>query len=383
MNSWTLQNVNVVNVDEPVIKRHIAVRGSMIEAMDEVQGHVIDASNLYCMPGFIDMHIHGAAGADVMDASAEALYTMAKAVVKEGTTSFLATTMTQSFEAIEAALRTVATYEQQREAAQLLGIHLEGPFISKKQAGAQPIEYIHRPSKALLKKWLALSGNRIREITLAPEENIDVVSYARALGMIVSIGHSDASASVVTKAIEQGVTQATHLYNQMRAMHHRDAGVVGSVLLHRDVFVELIADFIHIHPQMIDLAYRLKGASRIILITDSMRAKGLSHGLYELGGQRVHVGDDGARLESGALAGSVLKMNEALRNMREATGASWQELTRMSSYNAAQQLNLPNKGYIAKGKDADFVIVDEQFNVKMTVVQGSIVYARLGGMHIG
>lgn len=372
-----LENVTVVNYDALTAHRNVAIEGTQIAAVTEnnAMGTGIDCTGYYCLPGFIDMHIHGADGVDTMDATAASLHQFAAALVAEGTTSFLATTMTQSEEAIAAALQNIAAFQQGEGEANLVGVHLEGPFISAQCAGAQPIEHIQPPSIEKYQQWHEMSGNQIKQITMAPEQGIELVSYAKELGVVVSIGHSNATAKETQAAVAQGVTQGTHLYNQMRAMHHREPGVVGTVLLEKDVYVEMIVDFIHIHPEMVDLAYRLKGPDKIILITDAMRAKGLAYGKYDLGGQEVTVTENGAHLANGALAGSVLKMNDALRNMRQATGAAWQELVQMSSFNAATQLKLSQKGYIEAGKDADLVIVDENLQVKYTIVNGKIVYS--------
>ncbi|WP_107942873.1 N-acetylglucosamine-6-phosphate deacetylase [Metasolibacillus fluoroglycofenilyticus] len=378
-----LENVTVVNHDCLTEHCSVKIEGTQIAAITKTNENAIgiDCTGYYCLPGFIDMHIHGANGVDTMDATITSLHQFATALVAEGTTSFLATTMTQSEAIIEAALQNVARFQQGMGEANLLGIHLEGPFISPHCAGAQPIEYIQLPSIEKYRRWHELSGNAIKQMTIAPEQGMELVNYAQQLGVVVSIGHSNATARETKEAIAQGVTQGTHLYNQMRAMHHREPGVVGTVLLEKDVYVEMIVDFIHIHPEMVDLAYRLKGSEKIILITDAMRAKGLAYGEYDLGGQEVHVTKSGAHLANGALAGSVLKMNDALRNMQQATGASWQELAQMSSFNAAKQLGLSQKGYIDAGKDADLVIIDENFQVQYTIVNGQIVYSASTDRH--
>ncbi|WP_042475122.1 N-acetylglucosamine-6-phosphate deacetylase [Bacillus ndiopicus] len=375
-----LKNVTVVNYDGLTENCNVTIEGAQIAAVTEnnQNGTGINCAGYYCLPGFIDMHIHGADGVDTMDATETSLHQFAAALVAEGTTSFLATTMTQSEEAIEAALQNVAAFKQDAGEANLLGVHLEGPFISAQCAGAQPIEHIQPPSIEKYQRWHELSGNKIMQMTIAPEEGMELVQYAKELGVIVSIGHSNATAKEAKEAVTNGVTQGTHLYNQMRAMHHREPGVVGTVLLEKNVYVEMIVDFIHIHPEMVNLAYRLKGPEKIILITDAMRAKGLAYGKYDLGGQEVNVTEAGAHLASGALAGSILKMNDAVRNMQQATGASWKELAQMSSFNAAKQLGLSQKGYIKAGNDADLVIVDKNLQVQYTIVNGKIAYSSSG-----
>lgn len=380
MTNIKITNVHIVNASHLRKHQDVWIEQGKIQ---QIASHIpksaaieIDGTGQYLMPGFIDMHIHGSANADVMDATQDALHTLAASLVREGVTSFLATTMTQQTSAIEAALQAVAQFEAQQNEAQLLGIHLEGPFISKERVGAQPIDYVAAPDAELFTKWQQLSGNRIVQVTLAPEVlgGDELLQTLREQGIVASIGHSDATFEQVQHAISLGVTQATHLYNQMRPFHHRDPGVVGGVLLSQDVKVEVIADYIHSHPHALALAYRMKGADGLVLITDAMRAKGLPHGEYELGGQAVYVTEKGAHLAQGNLAGSVLTMDEAVRNMQQATGCDVCELVAMTSFNAAQQLQLVHKGIIAEQADADVVLMSDDLRVQATIIAGNIVY---------
>ncbi|MDN7227251.1 N-acetylglucosamine-6-phosphate deacetylase [Planococcus liqunii] len=332
------------------------------------------------VPGFIDVHIHGAAGFDAMDATPEALSGMASALPKEGTTSFLATTMTQSDEAVSQALQNASGFESGDGQAEMVGIHLEGPFISKKQPGAQPVEHIIPPSTELFQKWQSLSGDRIKLVTMAPETEggYGFVDEVTSTGVIASIGHSDGTWEEMQHAISVGASHVTHLYNQMSAFHHREPGVVGTALVDKRLSVEIIADFIHSHPKSVELAFRQIGADRLVLITDAMRAKGLKPGTYDLGGQDVFVTENGARLESGALAGSILTMDEAMKNVQSCTDCSISELVAVTSYNAAKKLGLSHKGSIERGKDADLVILDEHLDVQLTICRGTIAYKKEG-----
>lgn len=376
-----ISNVTIVNYDRE-ITGDLFIRDGKVEKIGQALQVEADifldgtAKNWIVMPGFIDMHIHGSAGFDMMDATEEALRGMSRSLVKEGTTSFLPTTITQRVDAIEAALENVNGFVNNADEAEVLGIHVEGPYISTKWAGAQPIEHISEPSIEQFLKWQQLSGNRIKQVTVAPEivGGFEFVQAMSEEGIISSIGHSDASSDEVEKAVQLGAKQATHLYNQMRPFHHRDTGVVGSVLLDDHMKVEIIVDYIHSHMKAVNLAYRLKGAEGIILITDAMRAKGLEYGEYDLGGQTVYVTEKGAHLSSGALAGSILTMDQAVRNMKQTTGCSLQELVSMSSTNAAKQLKLSHKGYIDEGFDADLVILDLELNVQKTICRGNIVF---------
>ncbi len=340
----------------------------------------IDGSdkNWVVLPGFIDVHIHGASGFDTMDATPEALGGLASSLPKEGTTSFLATTMTQSDEAISKALQNASTFQASDQQAEMLGVHVEGPFISPEMAGAQPLEHIVPPSLALFEKWQEISGKRIKQVTIAPEADggIEFIKALSTEGIVASIGHSNASLEQVQEAIEAGASQVTHLYNQMSPFHHRSPGVVGAAFLERALSVEMIADFVHSHQQSVRLAYEQIGASRLLLITDAMRAKGLVPGTYDLGGQDVQVSERDARLPNGALAGSVLTMEGAVKNVKAVTNCTWAELAAMTSGNAARQLGLNHKGVIADGKDADLVILDEEANVVMTICRGNISYAK-------
>ena len=277
-------------------------------------------SSFKAVPGFIDVHIHGINGADVMDSTYDALNTMAQTLPKEGTTSFLATTITQSVHAIEKSLMNAGNYitqPQESGKAEILGIHLEGPFVNKDRAGAQPAEFIIDPNIELFKRWNILAKNTIKLVTLAPERpgGLEMVKYLKKNGIIASIGHSDATYHEAVEAIKAGANHVTHLFNGMRGLHHREPGVVGAALLHEELLAEIIVDGIHIVPEMVKLAYQQKGKQGIILITDSMRAKCLKNGVYDLGGQAITVSDEKALLDGGTLAGSILKFSDGVKNM--------------------------------------------------------------------
>lgn len=379
-NSILIKNVHVVNANFSIEKTDIYVKNGKIQSIEQninlTDIQIIDGSNQILFPGFIDMHIHGSAGVDTMDGKQESLHKMAKSLVKEGVTGFLATTMTQKLEEIEHALEAIGYFENDENEAEILGVHIEGPFISIKRVGAQPEEYIIPPNIETFNHWQKLSGGMIKEITVAPEVEggFDFVKELSKQGIVVSIGHSDATLEEVERAVSLGAKQGTHLYNQMRPFHHRDPGVVGGTLLNNQVKTEIIVDFIHSHPKSVEFAYRLKGASHIILITDAMRAKGVPYGDYDLGGQMVHVTETGAHLPNGALAGSILTMDRAIRNMKQATNCSLEDLVAMSSYNAAQQMYLANKGVISVNADADFVLLSKDLVVQKTIKAGKVVY---------
>jgi N-acetylglucosamine-6-phosphate deacetylase len=334
------------------------------------------------VPGFIDVHIHGVAGADTMDATTDALNTMAGALPMEGTTSFLATTITQKHENIEKALINAADYREHHNVpgqAEVLGVHLEGPFINKKRKGAQPEEYILNPDIDLFKHWQDLAKGDIKLVTVAPElENgTEFIRYLDQTGVIASIGHTDAVYDEVKTAVEAGAKQVTHLFNGMRGIHHREPGVAGSALIFKELMVELIADGIHVRPEVIKLVMAAKGADGMILITDAMRAKCLKNGIYDLGGQDVHVADGKALLADGTLAGSILKMNDSFKNTIQFADVSLLEAVKMTSVNPAKQLKVyDRKGSVSVGKDADLTILSGDLQVDLTICRGQIAYKR-------
>lgn len=342
--------------------------------------HVIQLPEEWIVaPGFVDLHIHGAHGADVMDGTPEALRKMQQCLPEEGTTSFLATTMTQSEQAIHQALTAVAAVQTHPgQGAELLGVHLEGPYISPDKAGAQPSAYIRAVNNLEFASFQQAAGGAIRVVTYAPElegaeEFFRLLSESNVRS---SFGHSAATYLQVQPFMQTNeIVHGTHLFNQMSPLHHRDVGLPGAFLLHDTHLVEIIADGIHVSDEMVRLVYKLKGASGIALITDSIRAKGLPDGPSELGGQEVFIQSGEARLADGTLAGSTLKMNEAFRRMREVTGCSLEEAVAMTATNAAKSLKLEDRiGAILPGMDADLVVMDAQYEVQLTICKGVIVY---------
>ncbi|GAQ19196.1 N-acetylglucosamine-6-phosphate deacetylase [Oceanobacillus picturae] len=349
--------------------------GKQSSLPDEIQE--IDGKGKIVIPGFIDGHIHGANGADVMDASNTALDSIASVLPREGTTSFLATTITQSPENIEKALKTVAAYNNKPGQAEVIGVHLEGPFIEKSKAGAQPHAYIMEPSIDQFEKWQKLSGDKIKTITMAPEHdpNGNFIRHVSDQGVIVSAGHTNSSFSDMKRAVEHGVKQVTHLCNAMTGLHHRDVGTVGAAFMLHELRAELIADGIHISKEMLQLVYKTMGSERLLLITDSMRAKCLQQGRYELGGQPVVVTEDRAVLEDGTLAGSILKMRDGAKQMLDLDGVTLQEVIEMASVNPAKQLGVyDRKGSITVGKDADLLLVDRQLHIASAICRGEVAF---------
>lgn len=332
------------------------------------------------VPGRIDLHIHGADGADVMDATPGSLRTIATALPMEGTTSFLATTTTGSPEAIEAAVRNVGEFvatDQEPGRAEVLGIDLEGPFISVEKAGAQPTEHVTGPDSRLLDRWRSVSDDTISVVVLAPEVggSAELIESLSRAGIVPSVGHSNATYDEVAEGIDRGLSHVTHLFNGMRGLHHREPGVVGAALGHDELTVELVVDGVHVHPEVVQIAYRLVGPKRLVLVTDSMRAKGRGPGTYDLGGRPVTVAGEEARLPDGTLTGSVLRMDDAISNLIEYTGCSMGEAITTTSVNPAKRIGaFDRKGSIEAGKDADIVLLDETHGVVATLCRGVVAY---------
>ncbi len=331
------------------------------------------------LPGFIDQHIHGAGGSDGMDGTVEDIANIAKTIAAEGTTSFLVTTMTQSKENIMKAMEAVKTYREanSKEGARVVGIHLEGPFIAAAMKGAQPLEYIKEPDIATFDEYNAASGNAIKLVTLAPEvEGMgELIAHLAKKGIVPSIGHTSAKYADVKAAVEAGANNVTHTYNAQSPLHHREIGVVGSAMLLDELNCELICDTIHVSVPAMKVLVKNKPLDKISLITDAMRAKGLPDGVSELGGQTVYVKNGEARLEDGTLAGSVLRMNRAVENMVNKVGVPFTQAVDYATINPARMLGIDDEaGSIKVGKRADFTVLNEQFDVIMTVRGGEIIY---------
>lgn len=343
-----------------------------IDQIIEVNGH-------YISPGFIDIHIHGIDGNDVCDGKEEAIHQIAKSVTRHGVTSFLPTTMTLEMKVLEEILDTVRQAKSdQKEAsgeATILGVHLEGPFINRELKGAQDGTYIVQPQMELVKKYKDI----ISLITLAPEVegSLDFIEEVnKQTDIVMSMGHTNATYDQAIKGIEKGITHSTHTFNAMSKLHHREPGVVGAALT-TDVCCELIADNIHVHPALFKLMLRAKGLDKIILVTDCVRAGGLPDGEYTLGGQKIFVKDGKSTLSNGTIAGSVLKLNEAIRNFEDATELTIDQVIKCVTENPAKSLGVFDKvGSIEEGKDADFAIFDEALNMNMTIGKGCMLYEK-------
>ncbi|MGE5574465.1 MAG: N-acetylglucosamine-6-phosphate deacetylase [Bacteroidota bacterium] len=343
----------------------------------------VDAPDGFIVPGFVDIHVHGAQGHDTMDGTYEALNSMSEALVEYGVTSFLPTTVTEDQHSLREAARAVAEACRCGTAgAEVLGMHLEGPFINVKHKGAQNPKHIRLPDTSELEDIMRLSGDRVRLVTLAPEMPgaLEAVAWLADHGVTASVGHSDATLDDVEKAMFYGLRHVTHTFNGMRGFHHREPGVVGAALAIRDIDAEVIADMVHVHPAAIRTLVASKGVGRVILITDAISATGMPDGEYELGGLQVTVAGGVARLREGNLAGSTLTMIQAIRNMVSHVGVTLDDAIQMATINPARAIGVErNKGSLTVGKDGDVVVLDDGLNVHTTVVQGEVVYQAVSG----
>jgi N-acetylglucosamine-6-phosphate deacetylase len=338
----------------------------------------IDAKGRALLPGFIDLHVHGAMGYEAMDATLPGLQEMAYFYARHGVTAFLATTWTASRDAIQAVLDMVRKSNGSMDrGARVLGVHLEGPYLNPARCGAQDASQIRRALPDEFNDFL--DSGVVRLIALAPEfpENLLLLEECARLGITVSAGHTAATFVEMQTAVQYGLRQVTHCFNAMTGLAHRQPGTVGAALSLPEIKCELIADNIHIHPAVQKILVDVKGPQGVILITDAIRGAGLPGGEYTEGGHKVAIRDGAARLVNGTLAGSILTMNRALQNVMRASGRSLAEAWPMSSLNAARAIGVAaSKGSLEVGKDADLVLLEDDFGVALTMVEGQIVWER-------
>ncbi len=336
-------------------------------------GEVIDAEGRVLLPGFLDVHVHGGGGCDTMTGTLDALSAICATHARHGTTGLLATTITQSRESISQALKAVASLSH----PMLLGVHLEGPYISPAKPGAQPAEFVRDYDEVEFAGWLTDAAGALKRITLAPERpGADaLIAACRQAGIAISLGHTDASAEQLKAALKTCErADATHLFNAMNGIHHREPGPIPVFLTDPRCCVEIIADGHHVAPEVIAMAVRAAGVERVIAITDAMEGAGVGDGIYGLGGHRVTVANGRATLEGGTLAGSVLTMDDAARNLKNWCGLSWLEVAQVTSTNAAERHGWKNKGRIGIGADADLVLVQDDLTVYTTILSGSPLF---------
>lgn len=349
------------------IERVIPAGGELPEA-DEVH----DLGGSLAVPGFIDIHCHGRGGADFCDGSLEAFKTIGEGKLAEGVTSFLPTTLTVGIERLEATFEAAAAYMRQPSGAKLLGMHLEGPFINPACAGAQNPKFLRLPDIALVDRLNAICP--VRKVSFSPElpGGLDFIKALVERGIMPSGAHSAADHAQFLAARAAGMRHLTHFCNVMTPLHHLRFGMVGGALLSPDVLVEIIADGVHLCPEMIQLIFMTKTADGVMLITDAMRAAAMPDGDYDLGGLPVQVVGGKARLADGTVAGSTLQFHQALRRVRDITGLPLSELVKTSAWNQARSLNLPGLGRLEAGAKADVTVLDDELNPTQVWLDGKL-----------
>jgi N-acetylglucosamine-6-phosphate deacetylase len=338
---------------------------------------VIDVSGDWIVPGMIDLHVHGAFGYDTMDATPEAVSAMALFFARHGVTSFLPTTLSASPDSITKAVRNIANYQTQNDGAQCLGVHLEGPYLNPAYRGAQPEHQLRDADPSEYEDWLR--SGVVKLVSIAPERSgaIAFIQQGVKQGIEFAVGHSGATYAQVIEAADCGLRQATHTFNGMAGLHHREPGTLGAVLTDDRIYAQVIADGVHAHPAAVSLLVRVKGQERTILVTDAIRATGLEDGDYALGDGLIFVENGISRTNSGGLAGSTLMMDKAIRNIIAFTGISFQEAIYMATTTPALAMGIyGEKGVIRPGADADIAVFDKDAQVRMTMVSGRVVYQR-------
>jgi N-acetylglucosamine-6-phosphate deacetylase len=385
--TFAIRGLNIVTPFRIIPQGTVVVEGKKIVAIGKAAEvsiptgiRVFELDGMTLTPGYIDLLVHGGAGYGFADMSREAVEHISEHFFRHGTTGLLASLFSKPEKDMVADVRRIAEFCSSSKNSNVWGMHLEGPFINKKWHGAMKVDYLWQPSVEGWNKLHAAAQGYIRLMTLAPElpGMPDVMRAAAKNGVVLSIGHSAASFEEVLMAIDNGAAHITHLFNAMTPFHHRQPSVAVAALLQNELKVELIADGFHVHPAVMKLIYKIKGDGGIILITDAIRASGMPDGEYTFMDQKIIVRGKKAVLENGTLAGSTLTMERAVKNMVELVGVPLTDAVRMASLNGAKVLGLEHrKGILAVGKDADLVVLNREFEVQMTIYEGSIKYSRL------
>jgi N-acetylglucosamine-6-phosphate deacetylase len=362
----------------------IAVEGRRIAATGQGEpppgaaagADLLAADGLVAMPGFIDLHVHGAVGVDVMDGDPEGLRRMARFLAGHGVTAWLPATMTATGPDIERALAAVRAVAGPVDGgATVLGAYLEGPYLSPARAGAQDVTLVRAADRAEAARLLDPGVARVLALAPEIEQNRWLVAEAAARGVTVAAGHTDATYDQALHAVEDGVRHVTHAFNAMRPLGHREPGMLGAALVMPELRCELVADNVHVHPATMRLLVQAKGPGGVVLVSDAVRATGLPEGAYTVGERPAFSMDGAIRLADGTLAGSVLTLDRALHNLQAATGRPLAELWPAASRSAAQAIGVDDaKGSLEPGKDADLVLLDPALRVVVTVVEGAVVH---------
>lgn len=382
MNSILIKNCHLISPDVDIEKASILLEGKFIRKIllsgEEVSADLVyDAGNNYVMPGFIDIHFHGVKGFDVAHTDMEGMGIIAEAKLKEGVTTIIPTIETVSEERLPEIMKTIASYISEKKvktsAAKIAGVHLEGPYINSEYIGALNPNFVRTLKIEEVLRLNSIVPVKIVSFAIEQEGCLELVSQLAANTIVPSCGHSSAGWDIFKKARAKGLKHLTHFSNRMRALHHREIGLVGAGLLDSKVILELIGDNIHLCPEMLELVFKLKPIEGIVLITDSAAVSGLSDGEYELGAGTVKLEKGVPRLvSSGALAGSTLEYNRGLKNVYELTGIPLKELVKTTSFNQACSIGLEKKGKIEPGYFADIIVLNEEFELVQAFLEGNL-----------
>lgn len=371
-----LKNLKIVLENTVIDNGYLVLSNGKIQEIGngDYQGDAIDCSELIAMPGFIDIHIHGSAGIDFMDAEEKDYPIIANSLYKEGVTTFLATTLTSDKDSLAKVCKTVASVKE--KVPSLGGIHFEGPYINEKHKGAQNAAFIRDPNIQEFDELQSLAKGNIRYISLAPERNgsLEFIKHVTENGVVVSAGHTDATFDEVKEAIKYGLTNTTHTHNAMSGHHHRNPGVVTAAFYFDELYTECICDTIHVCPNTLKTFYKIVGPERFVVITDALKIKNSDIQEFKLFGLDCVRKNGAAYLTSGPLAGSLLTMDQAAKNMRDICGAKLVDIAKICSRNVAKSQHFDDRGVIEEGKLADLVLLDKDLNVKQVYKLGERVY---------
>jgi N-acetylglucosamine-6-phosphate deacetylase len=376
---------NVILEDKVLSRGVVIIEGEKISAVNAEESQlkekdvsIIDYEDNFISPGLADLHLHGALGKDVMDGEVKSLEQIASYQACHGVTGFLGTIMSSPLDSMLKAVEAIKKARQIQLTSEILGVHIEGPYSSQRRKGAQDPDFIREMSQEEIKLLIEATSGLKTIISMAPEvkNNRSFIKPLTEQGIVVSIGHSDATYEEALESFEEGISHATHLFNAMSGYHHREPGVIGAVLDSPRVTAEIIADGLHIYPSALRLALAAKGYDKICLITDSIKAAGLGDGIYPMGNLEVVLKGNEARLrESGTLAGSVLTLNRAVKNAFQWSGVALNQAVNLASFNPSRVISLEQEiGSIQEGKYANLVVFDKEFNVLETYLKGRSVF---------
>jgi N-acetylglucosamine-6-phosphate deacetylase len=383
MTNLFIHNVRLICGDE-LKNRSVYIRNGQIESVSKdketsvIKAECeIDGNGHFLIPGMIDVHIHGAEGFDMMDGSIKSVEAVSKTCAQTGCTSFLATSVSSSLDDLLKMITNVSETVGKEPGAQIVGIHIEGPYLNVKRKGMQNESYLRHPNLEEMDYIINKAGSLIKMVTLAPEltGGLEMISFLKERGIIAAIAHSDATYEEAKEAFEIGASHVTHCFNGMRPIHHRDPGLILAAFEESSVSVQAIVDDVHLHPAIVRLLYREKGPDKMVLITDALQAMGMGDGTYLFGGHEVNVHQGVAKLTDGTLASSTVTMNEALAKTVK-SGIPLKDAVKMATETPANVLGLLNKGRIEPGADADLVLMNDHFEVMWTIINGKMVYFR-------